>query len=180
MCRSFKTQHLDWGEGWKKPQHAHWGQGSIQKPSSRCETTVPSQLPIHRNYQSRRRIMIQHLEPKRWCCTKDHDSGAANPLQPVFVLCEFGSITWVLETNNLTKWFHSTACRTRTVVPRWLRPSKSVTDVSEVAQRCPKKRKEKKEKVFLVQAKRPSLSSPCLMLWVCVGVWRAHVGKYAP
>lgn len=37
--------------------------------------------------------------------------------------------------------------------------------------------KKKKKKVFLIQAKRPCLSSPCLMLWAYVGFWRAHFGK---
>lgn len=86
-------------------------------------------------------MMILHLAQECRCHFKNQECGApaADQLQPAFVLREFGSITCFLETNNLTKWFHSSACCTRTVVPRWLWPSKSFTDVSEVAQCCPKK-----------------------------------------
>lgn len=89
-------------------------------------------------------------------------------------------ITWFLEMNNLTKWFRSCACRTRTVVPRWLRPSKSFTDVSEVAQCCPKKKKKKSVSDTSQEAKsvQPMLNALGVCWILACTLWKVHSIKW--
>lgn len=141
-------------------------------------TTTPS----HPAEESRSRLLPKRCYSFRTPGSRERERSRGpevwspgSRLSAAFVLREFGSIMRRFPRSEQFNKVIPFVCVSRTYsrAPAGPAPSKCFTDVSGVAQRRPKKN------VFLIQTKRPSPSSPCLMLWACVGCWSAHVGKYA-
>lgn len=185
MCRSFlKTQHQDWGR--------------VLEDTSACNALISGIHPttflslerprhtsqFHRIQKERKKkhisvntlrlwfkilrpgVLMPHPDSGIWSAGSRSPSTSVRPLS---ILIHY-VLSWNEQFNKVIPFIcvshaYSRASQAPTI-QIFYRCLRGCSTLSE-------------KKVFLIQAKRPSLSSPCLILWACVGLWRAQVGKYA-